>query len=191
MVLCGYYLSATVLMLNTLSTTAVNTHLYNVLYVLTSLAMAYYYSALLTSTWKRGITVLVGGVTLTYFAANILLGNDKLFDSNGYVITSTGVVLLIFLYLHQIFSNITEEQLSLKFDFWFVCSQLIYHLGAFGIFLTYHRLTEKVIDANYLHENRLILTYLWGIHNVLLFLGALLTCSGLIWIIYRKKSPSS
>ncbi|MBS1681276.1 MAG: hypothetical protein JST48_06155 [Bacteroidetes bacterium] len=189
--LCAYYLLASALIAKTLlDITVNNAHLYSILYVITGLSVSYYFYDLFTSAGKRLLAIAVGLCTLAYYLLS-LQNKDIIFDSVGYALTSVGIVFLIFLYLHQLFSNITEEPLTNNFDFWFVCSQLIYHLGSFVIFLTYHRLIEKIMEGDYSSENRAILTYLWGIHNVLLFLGSLLTASGLIWILSRRKSQLS
>ncbi|MGC4021387.1 MAG: hypothetical protein QM734_05325 [Cyclobacteriaceae bacterium] len=189
-VLLVYYLIASALIARTLLFEKVNNaNIYAVLYLITGLSLAYYFFSLFTASWKRAIAVGVGVGVLTYYISSLRY-EDIIFDSVGFAITSMGIVLLIFLYLHQVFTHITDEPLFHRFDFWYICSLLIYHLGSFAIFLTFHRLVEKIMDGDkYSSENRAILTYLWGIHNVLLFLGALLTASGLLWIIYRKKSP--
>jgi len=190
-VMCAYYLVAATLIAKTLFSTANNNYIYSITYVITGLSLSYYFQDLYLLKWKRVVAVACGGVTLIYYLRS-LQENDILFDSLGFVITSTGVVVLIFLYFHQIFTNVTEEQLFLNFDFWFICSQLIYHLGSFGVFLTFQRLTERVItEKNYELPFRNMLTYLWGIHNVLLFLGSLLTGGGLLWIAYHRRSSLS
>jgi hypothetical protein len=108
----------------------------------------------------------------------------------GFVILSVGVVLMSFLFMHQILTNVTEEPLSWNFDFWFVASQLFYHLGSFFVFLTYGYLTRKLqISNDYSIENRVYLSQLWLGHNVLLFLSALVIAGSLLWIYFRKKSP--
>jgi len=113
---------------------------------------------------------------------------DVFFPSMGFIIVSSGIIVLVFLYLHQLFSKIAGDGLSGNFDFWFICSQLIYQLGSFFIFLTYNYLTQKILpNESYTYENRSLLASLWGVHNVLLFLGSLITCFGVAWI-YRKKS---
>jgi hypothetical protein len=186
--MCAYYLVAATLIAKTLFSTANNAYIYSITFVITSLSLSYYFQDLYLSKWKRVVAVVCGGATLIYYLRS-LQENDILFDSLGFVITSTGVVVLIFLYFHQIFTNVTEEELFLNFDFWFICSQLIYHLGSFGVFLTFQRLTERVItEKNYELTFRNMLTYLWGIHNVLLFLGSILTGGGLLWIAYRRRS---
>jgi len=164
-----------------------NTQIYNLLYPVISLFLSYYFFHLLQSRIKKTIAVLTGLATLLYYAFNI---QEIYFDSLGYVTASTGIALLIFLYFHQVLNNVNEEPLSLNFDFWYVCTQLVYHLGSFAIFLTYNYFTYRYFEVPERREIGTILTYLWVVHNVLLFLGSIAVSVGVVWI-YRRRSPSS
>lgn len=190
-VLYGYYLVAAVMMIKALQLDD-NTQLYNLLYVLTSLSLGYYFYSLLQPRLKRTVALVCGLTPLLYYLSkSTVFESEPFFDSIGHAISSSGIVIMIFLYLHYIITNVKEEPLSHNFDFWFVCVQLFYHLGAFAIFLSYNYFTRKVLPVEYYsRENRSILTYLWVVHNVLLFLGALITAYAIVWI-YRRKSPSS
>jgi hypothetical protein len=185
-----FYLAGTVL-LTGMAVSEVNTHFYNLLYPLTSLFLSHYFYTLFRTRLKKSIAVMAGVITLLYFSFHI---DNPYFDSIGYVIASTGMVVLIFLYLHQVLNHVTEEPLSLNIDFWFVCVQLAYHLGSFAIFLSYNYFTEQYMamaqGEPQRKETGTILTYLWVVHNVLLFLGALIISFGISWI-YRRKSRSS
>lgn len=181
-----YYLVGTVL-LTGMVLTNLNTHFYNLLYPLTSVFLSHYFYTLFQTRLKKTVAVIAGLISLVYYSFHI---DTPYFDSIGYVIASTGMVVLIFLYLHQVLNNVTEEPLSLNVDFWFVCVQLAYHLGAFAIFLSYNYFTEQYMAQGKSSEIGTILTYLWIVHNVLLFLGALIISLGIAWI-YRRKSPSS
>jgi hypothetical protein len=117
--------------------------------------------------------------------------NNPLFDSVGYVMLSTSNVAMILMFQHQLLKHIEEESLTLNFDFWFTSSQLIYFLGALMIFLTFNYLTRKILPVEtYSPENRKLLTQLWGVHNVLLFLSSLLTLGSILWISSHKKLAS-
>jgi hypothetical protein len=188
-VICVYYFIGFVILFKIVFT-KYNSYLYSFLYLTTSVSFAFYFYLLLGSSKTRWLALLYGIVTLTYYLIKeVFLGADPLFPSIGYVITSTGIILLIFIFLHQLMTNVKEESLSLNFDFWFICSQLIYQLGSFGIFLTYNHLTAKILpEEHFSDENRYLLTYLWGVHNVLLFLGSLLTWFGILWIVSRRRS---
>lgn len=193
-VLCGYYLIATALLVKGVTERSTsNTYIYNMMYLITSFFIGYYFFAILKTPLKKGIAVATGVTAIAYYlGSDTVVNNVQLFDSIGHVISSSGIVLLIFLFLHQIMTNVNEEPLSHNFDFWYVCSLLIYHLGSFAIFLSYNYFTQKVLPTeNYSDENRTILSYLWVGHNVLLLLGALLTSFGAGWIFYKKKSQFS
>ncbi len=190
-VLSGYYFLATVLLTRAafIFYSSSTTHFYNLLYLITSVCLSYYFFSLLRDRWKKILAIVSGLATLLYYLTNT---EEIYFDSIGHVIASTGIVVLIFVYLHQIMNNVTEEPLSLNFDFWYVCIQLMYHLGSFAIFLSYNYFTYRYFSAgDDTKEVGQMLTYLWGVHNVLLFLGSLLTWSGLLWIVYRRRSTSS
>jgi hypothetical protein len=106
----------------------------------------------------------------------------------GYVVVSICLILLAFVYFHQLLTHVNEESLVFNLDFWFVCSLLVYHLGAFGIFLTYNNLTKKILPSeHYSYENRVILTLLWEAHNVLLFITNLIIWIAVIWILRRNE----
>ncbi len=191
-VLTGFYLVGFFVLLKILTPQYYNGFLYNFLYMFTSLSYGYFFMVTLRGKLKQWLIILCCTTTLIYYIINSLILGERLFDSLGYVISSTGIVIMVFMYLHQVMNRVTEKSITLNFDFWFTASQLIYHLGAFAIFLTFNPLTQKVLPEEYfIHENRVILTYLWGVHNVLLFLGSLLTWLGLLWIVYRKRSTLS
>jgi hypothetical protein len=84
---------------------------------------------------------------------NLIFPGRAIFDSTAYVLLSSGIVIMAFMFMHQVLTHVTEEVLSMNFDFWFICSQLVYFLGAFAIFLTYNYLTQKIIEGFYSWEN--------------------------------------
>jgi hypothetical protein len=196
MILCAYYLISTMLMVKAVTMNnpgANNIGIYDLLFLLTSVCIGSYFYLLLQTVAKKIVTVIICGVEGIYFILDSLIFNSsQLFDSNAYAMLSLGVVIMIFMYMHQLLSNISDEPLSSNFDFWLVSAQLIYHLGSFIIFLTFNYLSRKIMPAElYSSENRAVLTKLWGVHNVLLFLSTLLTIFGVLWISFPKKSPSS
>lgn len=170
-----------------------NIELYSLLFLLTSIALGVYFFHTLEPLWKRVVVVIFSLAEAGYYVStNLVLTPEPVFDSKGYVMMSTTIVLMSFLYMHQVLANVTEDPLSMNFDFWFVCSQMIYYLGAFAIFLTFDYLTRKILpEQAYSWENRVLLTNLWRVHNVLLFLTALINATGVVWIAFHRKSPSS
>ncbi len=191
-VLAIYYLMGFVLLVKIVFTKQ-NAYLYSLLYLLNSVGLDLYFFSLFETSKKRWLALLPAGVTLFYYLIKTFyVGADPLFPSIGFVISSVGILILIFFFLYQLMTQVKEESLSQSFDFWYICSHLIYQLGAFAIFLTYNNLTSKFLsDQHFSDENRDILIYLWGVHNVLLFLGSLLTLFGILWIAFRRKSSSS
>lgn len=171
-----YYLVATILLTRAslrLQGDTSNNYYYNLLYPITGVGLSYYFLSLLDSWWKKIIAIITGLTPLVYYFSNL---DERYFDSIGYVITSTGIVLLIFLYLQQLMSNVTEGKLSYNFDFWFVCIQLMHHLGSFAIFLSYNYFTQQYFAAgDDKRELSVMLGDLWLIHNLILFVGALIT----------------
>jgi hypothetical protein len=194
-VLAGYFFMATLLTGITLllPQDMPNIALYDILGLCTSVCLSVYFFNSLIIPWKKTVTLVLCATQISYYIlSNIIFKSAPLFDSTGYAILSVCIVIMIFMYLHQILSHVTEDALSLNFDFWFVCSQLIYFLGSFIIFLTFNYLTRKIMPAEYYsEENRILITWVWGVHNVLLFLSSLLTLASVVWIVFHKKSPSS
>lgn len=191
-----YYLVGSVLLFKAALYTDTNIDIYSFLSLITIISLGFYFFYTLTEPWKKRVTVGLCVLYLGYYLVrNFILSKPTVFDSLGYVLLSLDVVIMTFMYLHQLLTNVTEESLALNFDFWFVCSQLMYFLGAFVIFLTFNHLTQKVLpDESYFQEhnqNRSILTWLWGVHNVLLFLSSLTTAGSVLWIALLKRSLSS
>ena len=120
----------------------------------------------------------------------MVLQEFHLFDSVGYSIVSFSVVLYVIMYFHQLLSNVTDENLFHDFNFWLGSGYLIYFLGSFIIFLTYHYFTNRIL-ATYTQEERQLLTNLWGLHNCLLFSGAGLLLGFILWLGYQRKSALS
>jgi hypothetical protein len=169
-----------------------NIEIYDFICLLTSIIIGYYFHTILGGRAKKAVVIFICLLNVGYYAVNNLIFPGRpIFDSMAYVLLSSGIVIMAFMYMHQILTYVTEEALSMNFDFWFVCSQLVYFLGAFAIFLTYNYLTEKILSTElYSFKNRRLLTHLWSVHNVLLFLSSLSTSFGIVWIAYRRKSPS-
>ncbi|MFN6088909.1 MAG: hypothetical protein ACK47E_09205 [Cyclobacteriaceae bacterium] len=170
-----------------------NLMLYSLLCLLSGIGIGIYFYYTLKPVVKKGIVIAFIALQAGYYLIDITQAEPpKVFDSLGYVMLSVGVVLMSFLFMHQILTNVTEEPLSWNFDFWFVSSQFFYYLGSFFIFLTYGYFTEKLISSpEYSKDNLFYIRQLWLGHNVLLFLSALVIAGSLLWISFRRKPPSS
>ena len=167
-----------------------NLHIYNVFYVVNSAAFSYFFYQLLPGKTGKRVAIGSGVVTLFYFLFNLIVLRETYFDSMGYAVASLGIIILVFLYYYSRMKNLTEKARTMDFNFWLASSQLIYHLGSFFIFLSLNMFTRNFLAGNNSYENQRILTSLWGVHNVLLFLSSLLTWYGILWIAFRMKSPS-
>lgn len=128
------------------------------------------------------------GINVFYsIIKNIVFKEFYLFDSVGYSMVSVTIVIYVFMYFHQVLKNITEQNILRQFNFWLASGYLIYFLGSFIIFLTYYYLTKKVL-AVHTKEEQYLINALWGLHNVLLFIGAFSLLTGSLWLTYRKRS---
>jgi hypothetical protein len=165
--------------------------LYHIHAFFTILFLGLYYRSLFkTSLKKNTAALLVVAASLYLLYKNLILREYAIFDSIAFSIISASMVIYALMYFHQLLSNVTEEDIFRDFNFWLTSSFLIYFLGNFIIFLTYHYFTVKILPT-YTSEERDILTNLWGLHNCLLFTGALTLLLGSIWISYRKRSVLS
>lgn len=150
-----------------------------------------YFRGLLQSRYQKNTVLALILATTAYMFIKILLFQEvRLFDSIGYSLISAFVVLFVFLYFHQELRNVKDKNILDDINFWLSSGFLIYFLGSFIIFLTYHYFTLQIL-ATYTEAERDVLTNLWGLHNCLLFVGALSLLGGSLWIIYRNKSALS
>jgi hypothetical protein len=136
---------------------------------------------------KRVVAVLfIINAALFAFRA-IFLPPPHFFDSIGFATLSVSIVILSLIFFQQRLSQVSEMSIFTNFNFWVVCSYFILFSASFVVFLTYYYLTQK-ISANYVYKNRYMLTLLWGIPNLLLFVSSLLTLTGSLWTSYPRKS---
>ena len=170
-----------------------NLAIYSLLCLLSSIGLGTFFYYTFKASSKKRIVIFFIFLQTCYYLIEIFRAEPpKAFDSLGFVILSVGIVVMSFLFMHQILTNVTEEPLSLNFDFWFVSSQFFYYLGSFFIFLTYGYLTKKLISSpEYSKQSIFYIRQLWVAHNVLLFLSALMIAGSLLWISFRRKSLSS
>jgi hypothetical protein len=193
-VLFIYYLSITVVHLAGSIATKVadnNVWSYDLGALLTSVFTGlYFYQLFPSKTKKTTIAVLVGIYLLYAIYRNITLEGQRLFDSIGYTIVCASVAVYVFMYFHGILKNVTEANILKEFNFWLASVYLIYYVGSFLIFASFYYFTLKVLDG-YTQADSDIMTALWGMHNVLLFLSALMLLISCLWITSRRKLASS
>ena len=187
-ILLIHYLFATILMVYAAMKALLNQNnvwLYNLVCLQSSVAICFYFHQLVVGRKQKLIVKFILAANVIYFlVTNVILGRFFLFDSIGYAILSVSVSILGFFYFYDVLKNVRIRQYD--FNFYLVSGYLIYFLVSFAIFLTYHYLTNRILDT-YTDEERGLLTILWGVHNVSLFLSAMTTLSGSLWIIYRNR----
>ena len=190
-----YYFLATILMIITTNIfsdeTTNNIWAYNVSAVVAAVCIGVYFHQLLQSNLKKWVVVcLLSGFLLYAFIKNIIMKDFGLFDSMGYSYVSASVAVYVMMYFHQLLSHVTDTNLFRQFNFWLASGYLIYFMGSFIIFLSYYYFTKKILST-YTSEERDLLTTLWGVHNMLLFVSALSLLLVSLWLTYQKKSASS
>ena len=189
-VLLAYYLLAAILMLKA-AYSETNLEIYSLLCLITYICIGTYFYYTFRSQFKKRLVIILGLFHVVYYVLGNLYYSRETFDSMGFVFLSFSIVVMAFMFMHQMLNNVTEESLLLNYDFWFVSAQLIYYFGSFFIYLTYGYFTQKLLASNlYSIENRMYLSQLWLVHNVLLFLVSLITSGGIVWTHYRRKSRS-
>lgn len=146
----------------------------------------YFYRILQSAAKKKTVITLTTIFFLYVIIRNATLSGPRLFDSIGYAILSASVAAYVFMYFHQVLKNVSEVNILKEFSFWLSSGYLFYFIGSFIIFVSYHYFTLKILKT-YTSEERDILTALWGLHNVLLFLSALSLLIGSLWVTYRRK----
>jgi hypothetical protein len=170
---------------------AANIWLYNIHAFLTIVFLGFYFRKLfLTRAKMRAVTLLSGLIVLYLLVKNIVMQDYQLFDSMGYSLVSAAIVFFVLMYFHQLLSNVSDQNILRNFNFWLASGYLIYFAGSFIIFLSYYYLTTQIL-ATYTAQERELLTTLWGVHNMLLFVSAFSLLIGSLWLTYRKKSVSS
>jgi hypothetical protein len=164
-----------------------NIWLYEIVAFTTVVCLGYHFHQLLEGKKKKRVVLVLTGVYLTYaIVRQFTLEGQRLFDSIGYSLLSASVATYVFMYFHQVLKNVTEVSILKDFNFWLSSSYLLYFVGSFIIFVNYYSLTNQILKT-YTSEERQLLMALWGLHNVLLFLGALSLLTGSLWITYRRK----
>ena len=165
-----------------------NIVIYDILFLFTSICLGLYFKSILFGKFKKYLIMAVFASFVLYAFIKLLnYRQTEMFDSVSFSLLSLIITIISFFYFYQTLSNVTEKSLLQSIDFWFVTSLFIYYSGSFIIFLTFYNLTEEVLKNNYTLKDRILLTNLWGVHNMLLFISSLIFNAGSLWIIFRKK----
>ncbi|QEC57053.1 hypothetical protein [Flavisolibacter ginsenosidimutans] len=189
--LSGYYLVASVLL--TMGCLGVghtdnNIWVYDSVALLTAVSIgAYFYNLLQARSKKITVLLLIAAYVAYAIVRNFTLQGPRLFDSLGYAMVSASVTVYVFMYFHHVLNNVTDTSIFREFNFWLSSGYLLYFLGSSIIFISYYYFTKKYLVTQS-HSDAELLTALWGLHNVLLFVGALSLLTGSLWVTYRRKS---
>jgi hypothetical protein len=168
-----------------------NIWVYDTVAILTAVFISHHFYHLLQSRGKRKAVVALLAVYLVYAVIrHTTLEGRRLFDSIGFSILSATIAVYVFLYFHQVLQKVTDVSILKDLNFWLASGYLVYFVGSFIIFVTYYYFTTRIINT-YTKEERALLTALWGLHNILLFISALSLLIGCLWINSRRKLESS
>jgi hypothetical protein len=154
-----------------------NNWVYNLFFLITIVVLSYYFHQLLHSIQKKIAIRIVLIINLALFMRYDIVSRQFHGTYNNYVVAFCflSIVVYSFLYFHQLVTHVAEQSLLLQFDFWLVTGYLLYFLGGFFAVLFY---------KNASIEQRQIL---WGLQNIILFISAVITLCGNLWVGYKRK----
>lgn len=154
----------------------VNRVLYNLFFFITICTLSYYFNKVFITRLKKNITIIIFLLHLVIFAHTSLVSH-KLYEINNsvYAITYLSIIIYALTYFDQLLRNVSEMNILHNLEFWLASGYLLYFLSCFFIILFY---------GNAEVDQRGIL---WSIQNIILFLSAVLTISGSIWINYQQR----
>ena len=186
-----FYLMATVLLLSaSLEVKFIddnNIWMYDLAALCTSIFLGLYFYRLFQASLKQKTVILLTAIYLVYvIIRELTLEGVRLFDSIGYSLISASIAVYVFMYYGQVLRNVTTKNILKEFNFWLASGFLFYYVGCFFIFVSYYYFTLKYL-ADQTKEISNLLTALWGVHNVLLFISALSLLIGTVWINSHKK----
>ena len=165
-----------------------NTFVYNYLLLpLSIILLPLYFQKIINNSKKRNIIQALTYINLSVFIGRLFLSKQNIFfDSIGFALLGLTVVICCYLFFNQKINEISEQPIYEDFDFWVVCSFFISYSGSFLIFLTYYYLTNRIY-LNEKMDDSILITFLWGIPNILSLASSLFTLTGFLWVRYHRK----
>jgi len=165
-----------------------NIFTYNlVLLPLSIIAFHLYFMQIFRGKIKQACVKVLFLANVAVFIFTTFFSNQAVyFNSIGFSSLGLSVTVCCFLFFHERLSNVSEANIYDSIDFWVICGLFIAYSGSFIVFLTYHYLTLRIMSNPTLKERQL-LTILWGVPNIFLFINSLISLSGYIWVLYRRK----
>jgi hypothetical protein len=127
-------------------------------------------------TTKRILTWVVPLYVLFFIGYTYILRKDALFNSISFAILALLVSTYCVLYFLQKINTTEEEQLTDDYIFWVCTGFFVYYLGSFFIFISFKYLTVQGRSIG----------ILWGLHNIIYFIGCSIIAFGL-WRHFQKK----
>ena len=184
-VLFVFYLVSTILItyacIIVLDTSANNNWIYNIHYLLSAVLFGYYFFNIIKSNSLRIVVLALFSIAFIYLLITGFFLEENFFNSYGSALLFIIVVASSLIYLRQRFSQLSEENILFTFDLWLVSGYVLFFLGGFFVILTYNYYSYKLPE-----EKWNLLADIWGVQNILLFIGSLLALTGHLWIFYRK-----
>jgi hypothetical protein len=167
-----------------------NEWVYNVLWFLTAPFLSFYFLQILTEPAKKRsiiwLTAIVSLFFMVNFSADWISGEPEKLYSISASATCLCITIWCFLYYHKVLTNVSAGNILQNFDFWLVSGFLLTFLGGLFIVFTYLPLSIFVYQ-NSTFDGRNLLTIVWSVFNILLFLSAVVTLIVSIWINSRGR----
>lgn len=150
---------------------------YNLLFFINICVSSWYFYGMLKPNTKQRVVLICWLLnTLLFGYVNIAEGRYNSYNSYTYGVSYITIVVYSLLYLHQLLTDVGEENLLLNFDFWMVCGYLFYFLGSFIIILYYD-------DKIYTKQRG----NMWAMHNLILFICSVITLYVSLRILNKSK----
>ena len=154
-----------------------NNWIYNLFFLVTIVVLSWYFHRVLFGRGKKKVVKILLVVNILVFVwYNIVLKKFYGYYNNQVIaFCFLSVVAYSFLYFHQLINNVNEQSILLDFNFWLISGYLLYFLGAFFVILFYQNAAVSQRG------------FVWGLQSFILFLSAVITLSGILWIRNQKK----
>ena len=154
-----------------------NNWVYNLFFLVTIVVLSCYFHRVLFGRGKKTLVkiLLVVNILLFVWYDIVLKKFDGYYNNQVVAFCFLSIVAYSFLYFHQLINNVNEESILLDFDFWLISGYLLYFLGAFFVILFYQNAAVSQRG------------FVWGLQSIILFLSAIITLSGNLWIRNQNK----
>lgn len=146
----------------------------------------YFFYTILGKLKKNIIAFLFFSNGLIFLITTFSSNQPAFFNSIGFAMLGFSVTLYCFFFFQERLRNVSETNIYDSIDFWIVCGLFIAFSGSFIVFLTYHYLTVRLTRHHNAEDERL-LTILWLVPNIFLFINSLISLTGYIWVYYRRN----